>query len=220
MQDRTIHSPIMRILRRTFIALLPLLLPLTALAQSSQSKQTPVKAKSVLLVVDAQVGVLSSVWESQRVVANLEKLVAKARSANTLVVWVQHSDEELKFGSDGWKLAPGFVPSSSEIVLHKKFNSSFANTDLDKQLRAHGITRVVLAGAATNWCIRATAYAAVDRGYHLALVSDAHSTESMTFKDGRVVSAESIVSDLNVVFKWLSAPNVRTEVLDTAGLSF
>jgi nicotinamidase-related amidase len=136
-----------------------------------------------------------------------------------LVIWVQHSDDELKFGSDPWKLAPNFVPTSTEIVIHKKHNSSFAKTDLDQMLKSRNIRRIVLAGAATNWCIRATAYAAVDRGYNLTLVSDAHSTESMSFKDGRVVTAESIVTDLNVVFRWLNAPDVKTEVVDTASVA-
>lgn len=176
------------------------------------------RTKSALVVVDAQVGVLGPVWESQRVMANLERLVAKARNAGSLIVWVQHSDDELKFGSDPWKLAPNFIPAPNEIVIHKQHNSSFAKTDLDQTLKSRHIGRIVLAGAATNWCIRATAYAAVDRGYNLTLVSDAHSTESITLKDGRVVSAESIVTDLNVVFEWLNAPDVKTEVVNTAAV--
>lgn len=205
---------------RTILALVAILSSSAALTQNSTSMEKPMVPKSALVVVDAQVGVLAPIWESARVVGNLERLVAKARSEKTLIVWVQHSDDELKFGSDAWKLAPSLVPAATEITVHKKYNSSFAGTNLDQQLRSQGVSRIVLAGAATNWCIRATAYAAVDRGYNLAIVSDAHSTESMQFKDGRVVSAESIVTDLNVVFKWLSAPNVKTEVLETAGVGF
>lgn len=171
---------------------------------------------SALLVVDAQVGVLASVWEAQRVTANLETLVAKARASGVPVIWVQHSDNELKYGSDAWRLAPGFVPTASELVIHKKYNSAFAGTDLEARLKSLGISRLVLAGAATNWCIRATAYAAVDRGFHLTLVGDAHSTESIPLPGGKVVPAEAIVNDLNTVFTWLSAPDVRTEVKSTA----
>lgn len=175
-------------------------------------------SKSALVVVDAQIGVLGPLWESQRLVANLERLVTQARTTGSLIVWVQHSDDELMFGSDPWKLAPNFVPAPNEVIIQKKHNSSFAKTDLDQTLKSRNIGRIVLAGAATNWCIRATAYAAVDRGYNLTLVGDAHSTESMTFQDGRVVTAESIVTDLNVVFKWLNAPDVKTEVVDTAAV--
>ncbi|MBC7989943.1 MAG: isochorismatase family protein [Luteimonas sp.] len=45
----------------------------------------------------------------------------------------------------------GNVGARSEIVIHKKYNSSFASTDLDKKLPALGVTRLILAGAAINW---------------------------------------------------------------------
>jgi nicotinamidase-related amidase len=205
-----------------FLSLLvAVVFPLFAVAQDNRSSGQPRRAKSVLLVVDAQRGILSSVWESRRVIGNLEKLVSAARLAGVQVIWVQHSDDdELKYGSEGWKLVPTFVPTAAEIVIHKKYNSSFASTDLDQRLKALGVSRIILAGALTNWCLRSTAYAAVDRGYNLALVSDAHSTESMKLPDGTTVPAESIVADLNAVFEWVSVPNVRTEVKKTADVAF
>jgi nicotinamidase-related amidase len=143
------------------------------------------------------------------------------RSAGVPVIWIQHSDDgELKYGSDGWKFAPNFVPTNAETVIHKKYNSAFANTDLDQKLKALVVSRIVLAGALTNWCIRSTAYAAIDRGYDLTLVSDAHSTESLKLADGKTVPAESIVADLNAVFAWVSAPNVHTEVRKTTDVEF
>lgn len=211
----------MPFLVRLLSLLLTVACPAFATAQVNNSSEPPAHAKSALLVVDAQVGVLSSVWESKRVIGNLVTLVNKARSAGAPVIWVQHSnDDELKYGSQGWKLAPNFVPGPTETVIHKRYNSSFAGTDLEQRLQALGIARIVLAGALTNWCIRSTAYAAVDRGYNLALVSDAHSTETLKLPDGTTVAAESIVADLNSVFEWLSAPNVRTEVGKTADVAF
>lgn len=38
--------------------------------------------------------------------------------------------------------------------------SSFANTDLEYQLRQHDITHIVLAGLTTNTCVESTARAA------------------------------------------------------------
>lgn len=195
--------------------------PLFALAQDGRLSDKPARVKSALLVVDAQQGVLANVWQSKRVISNLARLVGAARASGVPVVWVQHSDDdELKFGSDAWKLMPAFEPTAAEIVIHKKYNSSFAETDLDQRLKALGISKVVLAGALTNWCLRSTAYAAVDRGYHLALVSDAHSTESLKLADGTTVPAELIVADLNAVFEWVSVPNVRIEVKKTADVAF
>jgi nicotinamidase-related amidase len=206
---------------RTAIHLLLALFPAFAVAQGANLMSKPAPAKSALLIVDAQVGVMSSVWESRRIIGNIETLVGKARAAGVPVIWVQHSDDdELKHGSANWKLLPNFIPTSAEPIIHKKYNSSFADTDLDQRLKVFGASRLVLAGALTNWCIRSTAYAALERGYTVALASDAHSTESLRLPDGRSVPAESIVAELNAVFTWVSVPNVRTEVQPTKDLGF
>lgn len=81
-------------------------------------------------------------------------------------------------------VVPELVPAEGEALIHKQFNSSFEQTSLDSELARLGATHVVLAGAATNWCIRATAYGALGRGYDLTLVKDAHTTESMQLDCG------------------------------------
>lgn len=184
-------------------------------ANASEATPPPASADTALLIVDAQVGVMAHAWESARIVANLEQLVDRARQRGVPVIWVQHSNGDLPFGSDAWKLVPSLVPEQSELVIHKTFNSSFAETELDQKLRSLGISDLVLAGAATNWCIRATAYAAVERGYNLTLVGDAHTTEPIELPDGKTVSAESMINDLNIVFQWIRVPKVHTEVVAT-----
>lgn len=174
-----------------------------------------------LVVVDAQVGVMRSVWESARVIENLSLLVHKARTAGAPVIWVQHADEDLlAYGSAGWQLLPDLSPTATETVIDKRYNSSFAETDLGSRLKSLGVTRIVLAGGHTNWCIRSTAYAALELGYHLTLVADAHSTEALQLPDGTVVHAEPIVAELNAVIEWVSVPHVRTAVLSTADVVF
>lgn len=176
--------------------------------------------KSALVVVDAQTGVLSSVWESRRLVGNLEDLVRKARLSGAPVFWVQHSDKELKYGSDHWKLAPNLTALPSEALIQKNFNSAFANTVLDRRLRDLGVTRLVLAGAATNWCIRATAYSALDRGYDLTVVSDGHSTEDLQLAEGRSIPAQDIIAEFNKTMRWISVPDVGVLVVTTKDVQF
>ena len=105
--------------------------------------------------------------------------------AGVPVVWVQHGDDELKHGSAGWQWVPELVPLEREPLLHKAFNSAFEQTELETLLAGLGATHIVLAGATSNWCIRATAYAALERGYDLTLVGDAHTTETMVLDDGQ-----------------------------------
>jgi nicotinamidase-related amidase len=163
-------------------------------------------SKGVLLVVDVQVGVMRSVWDAQRIIRNIGLAVEKARRHGVPVVWIQHSDEELVNGSPDWQLVPELSPAEGETRIDKHFNSSFEQTPLEETLARLGATHIVLAGAATNWCIRATAYGALDRGYDLTLVSNAHTTETIELDDGVRIEAANIVTELNIAMTWLSYP--------------
>jgi nicotinamidase-related amidase len=172
-------------------------------------------SKSVMVVVDVQVGVVAEAWEAPRVVRNVALAVERARALGVPVIWVQHSDDALARGSPAWQWVPELVPATGELLIHKHFNSSFEETGLERELARIGASRIVLAGAATNWCIRATAYAALERGYDLTLVSDAHTTGTMTLDDGSTIEAAAVVRELNVAMRWLSYPG-RTNGTATA----
>ena len=159
-----------------------------------------------LVVVDVQIGVMAEGWDGPRVVDKVARAVERARQDGVPVVWVQHEDDELARGSPAWQLAPPLVPAAGEARVCKRFASSFEDTDLEQTLARTGTTHVVLAGAQSNWCIRATAYAALDRGYDLTLLKDAHTTASIDLGDGSKVEASGIVADLNVTMTYLTYP--------------
>jgi nicotinamidase-related amidase len=171
--------------------------------------------KAVLLVVDVQVGVMGESWDSARIIKNVARVVERARADGVPVVWVQHSDEELPYGSPQWQWVPELVPAEGELLIHKKFNSSFEQTELEEELAKLGATHVALAGAATNWCIRATAYGALDLGYDLTLIEDAHTTVTMDLDNGTKIEASNVVDELNVCMTWVSYPG-RTNGTATA----
>jgi len=162
--------------------------------------------QAVLLVVDVQVGVVRNAWEAPRIIQNIGVAVQKARGLGVPVIWVQHADGDLVHGSPDWQLAPGLVPAEGELRIDKQFNSSFEQTPLEETLARLGAAHIVLAGAATNWCIRATAYAALERGYDLTLIEDAHTTETMELENGMRIEAEAIIRELNIAMTWLGYP--------------
>jgi len=162
--------------------------------------------KGVLMVVDVQVGVVSDAWDAPRIVSNVARAVERARAQNVPVIWVQHSDNELVRGSPQWQWAPELVPAEGEPLIHKHFNSAFEQTSLDDELAKRGATHIALAGAATNWCIRATAYGALDRGYDLTLIKDAHTTGSIDLGNGRKIDAANVIDELNIAMTWVSYP--------------
>ena len=176
--------------------------------------------KAVLLVVDVQVGVMRTAWDTPRIIKNINSAVEKARSQGIPVIWVQHSDNELVDGSPDWQLVPELSSAEGEIHIHKQFNSSFEQTSLEETLARLGATRIVLAGAATNWCIRATAYGALDRGYDLTLIKDAHTTETIKFEDGTKIEASDIILELNIAMKWLSYPGRTNSTASAEEIDF
>ena len=151
----------------------------------------------VLLVVDVQAGVVQDAWEAPRVIGNVARAVERARAGGVPVVWVQHADDELPTGSAAWQWVPELVPAEGEALIPKKFNSSFEQTTLDDELARLGATHIVLAGAATNWCIRATAYGALERGY-----------------------AAQVVQELNIAMTWLSYPGRRNGTATAEAVDF
>ena len=177
-------------------------------------------SKGVLLVVDVQVGVLNNAWQAPRIVANIAHAVERARAEQVPVIWVQHESDVLARGSAPWQLVPELAPTDAEVVLGKRFNSSFEDTALEATLAELGASHIALAGAATNWCIRATAYAALERGYDLTLLSDAHSTAAMDLGGGVEVDPAQVVHDLNTVTRWLSYPNRTCRSAAVADMDF
>jgi nicotinamidase-related amidase len=176
--------------------------------------------RAVLMVVDVQVGVIGAAWDAPRIIKNVARSVARARAVGIPVIWVQHSDDELVFGSPQWQWAPELTPAEGEPLIHKHFNSSFEQTVLEEDLARLGATHIALAGAATNWCIRATAYAALDRGYDLTLIKDAHTTGTMVFDDGTKIAAADIVQELNIAMTWLSYPGRKNGAVSADEIDF
>ncbi|MFF0852951.1 isochorismatase family cysteine hydrolase [Streptomyces sp. NPDC003280] len=77
-------------------------------------------------------------------------------------------------GTWGGEFHPDFQPRPGEVVVQEHWGSSgFANTDLDMQLKQHGISHVVLVGVLANTCVEATGRFAMELGYHVTLVTDA-----------------------------------------------
>jgi nicotinamidase-related amidase len=82
-------------------------------------------------------------------------------------------------GSWGARFNPEFGPKKGDIVVRQHFaQSGFANTDLDFQLKQHGISHIILVGVIANSCIESTARYGMELGYHVTLVPDAQAAFS------------------------------------------
>ncbi|MGC2166062.1 MAG: isochorismatase family protein [Gallionella sp.] len=177
-------------------------------------------SRSVLVIVDMQRAVLRDTKEPSVVVANVGQVLTRARSEKVPVIWVQHSDEQLTHGSSDWEFVPELVPEAGEPVIHKHYNSAFEAPELEHDLAKCNASRIVLAGASTSWCIRATTYSALERGYDLTLVEDGHTTGDQVSFDGRIIGVEDMIMDLNVAMAWVTYPGRRSSAIMASEITF
>jgi nicotinamidase-related amidase len=85
--------------------------------------------------------------------------------------WARKSFE---YGTWGGEIHPEFEPQPGEIVASEHWCSSgFANTDLDLQLKRHGIHQLIVIGLIAHTCIEATIRFAAELGYEVTMVKDA-----------------------------------------------
>ena len=77
------------------------------------------RANTALLVVDVQNGIVAGARERDAVVANVGRLVEKARRERIPVVWVQHADEQLARERDAWRIVPELTPGNAEPLVAK-----------------------------------------------------------------------------------------------------
>jgi nicotinamidase-related amidase len=102
----------------------------------------------------------------------------------------------------GGEWYPDFAPQPGDLVASEHWGESgFANTDLDQQLRQHGIEHIILAGLTAPGCVEGTGRWALELAYTVTLVKDATAA----------VSAEHMHAAVD-----LNAPIYAERVLTTA----
>ncbi|GAA1592555.1 hydrolase [Kribbella hippodromi] len=165
-------------------------------------------------------------YTADEVVQRSRQLIDAARQAGSLVVYVRTSflpDESDsltgKVAIDahrppkpnrpaGWdQLVDGIEPTATEPVIIKRSWNAFHGSDLDLQLRRHGIDTVVMAGISTTFGVEGTARAAYDHGYNLIFVPEAMSSvtaEQHDFSVREVFPQIGRVRDLDAVLAALT----------------
>jgi nicotinamidase-related amidase len=138
---------------------------------------------------------IKEVAEVNHLVANLRKVVATARDKGFKLFFVPHHRFEggdfdgwlhpspyqqqaasmMIFQKDTWggTFHEDFMPKKGDVVIKEHWSSGFANTDLDVQLRQHGISKIILIGLIANTCVESTGRYGSEFGYHVTLVRDA-----------------------------------------------
>jgi nicotinamidase-related amidase len=151
--------------------------------------------RPALVVVDMSVGFTDPesplACDLEEVVDAVGLLLAAARRAGVPVLYTTVAyDEEgrgraaafiekvpalltLEAGSRWVEIDPRIAPEPGEPVLRKLHASAFFETELAGLLAASGCDSVIVAGASTSGCVRATAVDALQHGYRTVVPREA-----------------------------------------------
>ena len=84
------------------------------------------------------------------------------------------SRQTFEYGTWGGEIRSEFKPQPRDMVaLEHWCSSGFANTDLDLQLKKHGIHKLIVMGLIAHTCVEATVRYAAELGYGVTMIRDA-----------------------------------------------
>jgi len=139
---------------------------------------------------------IKAVAEANNCVPHMHQVLQAARDAKLRVFFAMHhryrdgdyetwqhvapiqrrawQAKSFEYGTWGGDFRSEFVPLEGEVVAQEHWCSSgFANTDLDLQLKRHGIHRLIVIGMIAHTCIEATVRYAAELGYDVTVIKDA-----------------------------------------------
>jgi nicotinamidase-related amidase len=177
------------------------------------------RANSALLVIDVQNGVVEDAFARDSVIAAINTVIDKARERGVSVIWIQHSDDELAIDSDAWQIVPELQPRPDEKIVRKLYRSSFEATELEELLASLSVGHLYITGAQTNNCVRHTSHSALERGYDITLISDAHTASGYEW-NGHSVNAEDVINEQNDGFTNYSLPGRKAVAKPSADIDF
>jgi len=176
------------------------------------------RPNTALLVIDVQNSVVANAHERDAVVANIGRLVEKARGEQVPVVWVQYADDDLLRETHEWEIVPELIPDAAEPIVEKSYGDSFEATNLETVLSSLGVGRLIVAGAQTDQCVRSTIHGAFARGYDATLVSDAHTTEDNT--QYGAPPPDKVIAHTNLYWTYQEAPGRTAGTVATKDVDF
>jgi ureidoacrylate peracid hydrolase len=173
---------------------------------------------------------VKAVAEANRCVPNMLQVLNAARKTGMRVFYSLHrryragdyesfrnlapvqklavASQAFGFGTWGGEIRSEFAPQPGDILASEHWCSSgFAHTDLDLQLKQHGIQHLIVTGLLTHTCLESTVRHAAELGYGVTVVKDAtasyseahmHATLEVNIPSyaSAVVSAGQIVDQL------------------------
>ena len=170
----------------------------------------------------------------EKPVANIAKLLEAARKAEIPVVFTtiayRESDKltaaafidkvpvllALEAGTRWAEIDPRIAPRETEPVLNKLFASGFFGTGLPSLLTAAGVDTLIISGASTSGCVRATAVDALQYGFRPVVPREAVGDRNLDAHEANLYDIDAKYGDVipvEEVLEYLEEVRATREIL-------
>ena len=123
----------------------------------------------------------------------------------------------LATGSELVEIDPRIAPAASEPVLVKKGASAFFGTDLAERLRALGVDTLVVCGATTSGCVRASVVDAVQNDFPTLVVREAVGDRAREPHDANLFDIAAKYGDVITLADAAAYLSVTTALAEPSG---
>jgi biuret amidohydrolase len=184
----------------------------------TQLEQLADPSRTVVIIYDMQVGIISQIADGAAVLRKCLELVRAARESGYRIFFTRHmwlplraagvgqlrramiwqrTEDAAKLvtpflaGSNPWQIAGELKPGADDVLIDKITMSAFAGTFLDIALRDARIESFIIAGIALEVGIEPTVRHGADLNYIPIVATDACGSMSQKLKDGTLSSFET-----------------------------
>ncbi|MEV4604207.1 MFS transporter [Amycolatopsis sp. NPDC049253] len=153
-------------------------------------------ARTALLVMDYQAGIVSRVADDEALVDRVGTAISDVRAHGGHVGWVRVGFDDAEFDAipstsvfarmvtpesravmhadaPATQIDERLSPQPQDVSVRKIRVGAFTTTDLDTQLRGRDVDTLVLAGISTSGVVLSTVREAMDRDYRILVLDDA-----------------------------------------------
>lgn len=167
-----------------------------------------------LLIVDMQNACFDDAdrYQKEDVIKNINRLADRFRTLDAPVIHIQHEESEGTFlrDSEGWHIISGIKTHVTDHYVSKTCCDAFIQTKLLQLLKDQSISRVLITGCATDFCVDSTIKGAIAAQLNVMIPSDAHTTA-----DRPHICAEALIQHYNWNWKNLISGKSTIQVLPT-----
>ncbi|MEM9829382.1 MAG: isochorismatase family protein [Bacteroidota bacterium] len=169
-----------------------------------------------LLIIDMQKGSFTSKtprFDTDGVVMRINQLTSVFRRLNLPVIFIQHDGTgtgEFEKKSLEWENLDELIVKPTDVSIDKYANDVFYESKLQSRLVELNISKLLITGCATDFCVESTVQSALTKEYEVLVVEDGHTTG-----DRPHLKADKVIEHYNWVWRNMIPTRGKVEVKKT-----